>query len=510
MGANFYWAMALFGGIEIPDRPDPENIRRLDTLPLPMISQMQRFGLRIDPDHFADLSFRLGERMGDLRADIVNEIPADKLDKFVELSGDEEDGSDLSRDPRGDLGNDSERETFDLSVDSSEQIGRLLYDTLGIHLDSKVDVKKTRGGKLSTGKKTLEQFKREFPVVRLILEYRECAKLKGTYADAMPRKARRHPRGGDCPLCGRHHYSDELRVHTSITTTRTATGRTASKNPNLANIPARTPLGREIRAGFIPSDGHVFAQRDFAQIELRLLADRSGDPTMIRIYQEDGDIHVATAMAAFGIDSPELVDKLLHRAPSKNVNFAVCYLITGLGLLDLMAVTYASANQPLPEWMDEAWCDQFIERWFGIYPFVRRYLAAEEESIRRFKIAWTRLGRVRRIPEAQSYLGYVQEAGVRQGSNHGIQGLNADLMKLTMGEAHHDFQRLAEYGIPTYPLITIYDELLVETPEDQGYVVESVLEEVMENVLTDRQTGVRMCKVPIKSDGKVMTRWVKE
>ena len=498
--------MALFGGITIPDRPDPENIRRLDVLPLPMISQMQRYGMRIDVDHFAELSHRLGERMGDLRADIVNEIPPDKLDRFVELSSDEEEEDDG-------LAEEGAVDKFTevgFNVESSQDIATLLYSVLGIHLDSTVDVKKTRGGKLSTGKKTLEQFKREFPVVRLILEYREAAKLKGTYADSMPRRARRHPRGADCPLCGRHHYTDELRVHSTITTTRTATGRTASKNPNLANIPARTPLGREIRAGFIPSVGHVFAQRDYAQIELRLLADRSGDPTMIRIYNEDGDIHVATAMAAFGIDDPAAVDKLLHRAPSKNVNFAVCYLITGLGLLDLMAVTYASANKPLPDWMDEAWCDQFIQRWFGIYPFVRRYLASEEELIRRYGIAWTRFGRVRRIPETKSYLGYIQEAGVRQGSNHGIQGLNGDLMKLTMGESSVEFARLAEYGVPTYPSMTIYDELLIETPEDYGYAVEDTLEDVMENVLTDRQTGVRMCKVPIKSDGKVMTRWVKE
>jgi len=500
--------MALFGGIEITDRPSPENIRRLDVLPLPMISQMQRYGLRIDPGHFADLSFRLGQRMGDLRADIVNEIPADKLDKFVELSTEDEEDESNVDDNSPSLGSSTFEESF--NVDSSEQISRLLYNVLDIHTNSAVDIKKTRGGKLSTGKKTLEQFKREFPVVRLILDYRECAKLKGTYVDSMPRRARRHPAGRDCPACGRHHYTDELRVHTQITTTRTATGRIASKNPNLANIPARTVLGREIRAGFIASEGHVIAQRDWAQIELRLLADRSGDPTMIRIYQEDGDIHVATAMAAFGIDDPANVDKLFHRAPCKNVNFAVCYLITGLGLLDLMAVTYASANTALPEWMDESWCAQFIERWFGIYPSVRRYLNAEEESIRRYGIAWTRCGRVRRIPETQSFLGYVQEAGVRQGSNHGIQGFNADLAKLAMGEMTERFNVLAEYGIPVYPLMHVYDEFLHEVPEDQGEVVQAVMEEVMGNVLTDRQTGVRMCKVPIKSDGKLMTKWVKE
>ncbi|MDD1678116.1 MAG: DNA polymerase, partial [Methanomicrobiales archaeon] len=181
--------MALFGGITIPDHPDPENIRRLDVLPLPMISQMTRYGMRIDPEHFAELSSRLGTRMGDLRADIVNEIPPDKLDRFVELSTEDEEDIDVVVGTSDVYAGSESR--FDLSVDSSEQVGRLLYDVLGIHLDSTVQIKKTRGGRLSTGKKTLEQFKREYPVVRLILEYRECAKLKGTYADSMPRRARR-------------------------------------------------------------------------------------------------------------------------------------------------------------------------------------------------------------------------------------------------------------------------------------------------------------------------------
>ena len=490
--------MSLFGGIELVDRPDPENIRKLDLLQIPVISQMQRYGIRLDMDRVASLSDRLGRRMADLRADIVNEIPPDKLDSFVDF-------------PEEDEENDEPIESkFDFSVDSSEQVGKLLFDLMGVHLDSDVQVKRTRGGKISTGKKTLEQFKREFPIVRLILEYREYAKLKGTYIDAMPRRARFHPKGPNCPVCGRRHWTDERRVHSTITTTRCASGRIASKAPNLANIPARTSLGREIRECFISSEGYVIAQRDWSQIELRLLADLSGDPTMMKIYRDDGDIHIATAMGTFNITNPKLIDKLTHRAPAKNVNFAVAYRITGTGLLDLMAVSYAAANQPLPEWMTEEWCDEFIEKWYGLYPLVRKYLNAEEEKIRRYGMAWTRCGRVRRVPEARSYLGYVQEAGVRQGSNHAIQGFNADLAKLAMGAMHERLEQLREYYVEAYPLMHIYDEFLVETTEDHGETIEIALGDIMDSVLRDMSSGVTLCKVPIKSDGKLMKRWIKE
>lgn len=262
--------------------------------------------------------------------------------------------------------------------------------------------------------------------------------------------------------------------------------------------------------GFIASDGHVIVQRDWAQIELRILADLSGDPVMLDIYRSGGDIHMETAMRTFGLTDPSQVDKLLHRAPAKNVNFATVYLITGLGLLDLMAVTYATAGVTLPDWMDETWCDRFIDKWFSIYTNVRPYLNSEEEKIRRHGISWTRCGRVRRIPETRSFFSYVQDAGVRQGSNHAIQGFNADLAKLAMGEMFERFEAFRECGIESYPLMHIYDEFLIEAPEEYGEIIELEMADVMDNVLTDKQTGVRMSKVPIKSDGHLLTRWQKE
>jgi DNA polymerase-1 len=497
--------MSLFAGITVPDRPDPENIRRLDLLQLPMLRSMMRYGIRIDPPHFADLSSRLNARMRELRRDITDEIPPGTLDRFIDLA---------DPDPSPDADQFSELENSDpgpvnpppeFNAESSKKVAELLYDVLHLERTEGVKIKKTKGGeRLSTGKKTLEQLKRDNPVVRLILEYRECSKLDGTYARTMPRHARFHPRGPDCLLCSRHHYTDEYRVHTQLPTTRTLPGRIASKSPNLANIPTRTKLGAEIRAGFIASEGYVIAQRDFAQIELRLLADRSADPVMLEVYGGDGDIHLETAMRTFGIDSPDKVDKMLHRAPSKNTNFAVAYGITEEGLLDLMAVTFATAEQPLPPHIDKPWCKEFITKWFAVYRGVRRYLDHEEEKARRFACVWTRCGRVRRVPGVRSVHSYIQEAAVREACNHGIQGFSADIMKLAMGELWERFELLGTVGIPCYPLMTIYDEMLTETPEDYGETVEAAKEEIMDNVLRGN------CLVPIKSDGKLLKRWTKE
>lgn len=491
--------MALYGGITLPDRPDPENVRKLDLLPVPMIRRMQRFGLRIDPEHFRALSARLTARMQDLRYEILNEIPTESLDRILEADNDKEDEEA------------GESMGMVLKLESSAKIANLLYDELGLDRTSGVKVKKTKGGdRLSTGKKTLEQLKREHPVVPLILEYRENSKLESTYARAMPRRARFHPKGPDCPVCGRRHYTDEYRVHTQILMTRTATGRLASKNPNLQNIPARSELGREIRAGFIPSEGHVFAQRDFAQIELRLGADRSGESNMLRIFAEDGDIHTDTAMRAFDLPADK-IDKLAHRAPCKNVNFAVFYGITDEGLLDLMADTYSKSGSKMPTWMDQRWCAEFIDKWFKLYPGIKAFLDAEESKARRYGNVWTAFGRVRRIPEVHSYHSYIQSAGVRQGCNHSIQGFSADIMRLAMGEIEDRLVMLdCDYGIPAQSLLSIHDELLIECLEDDGYLLQGLLGEIMNNALLDRKTGKHLCSVPIQSDGKILTRWTKD
>lgn len=501
--------MSLYAEIELPDRPAPENIRRLDLLQMPMLRKMSRYGFKIDVDHFRDLSLQLTTRMSQLRKDIIDVIPAESLDRFM-YNSDLEDS-----DPDPDvIANTPDAPPPEFNVESSVKIAELLYDVLKLDTTAGVAVKKTKGGALTTGKKTLEQLKRSHVVVPLILEYREAAKLNGTYARPLPIHARYHPRGKDCPVCGRFHWEDEKRVHTTFTTTRAITGRICSKNPNLANIPARSKLGGFIRAGFVCSKGYRIVQRDWAQIELRLLADLANDPALISIYQNNGDVHVATAMGTFpGVTKEEVSTgpgKLLYRAPAKNCGFATVYGITGPGLLDLMAVTFATAGKPLPDYMTEQWCDEYIEKWFALYPAVKRYLGQQGEIARRYGIVWTRMGRVRRIPGVRSALSYIQEAGIREGNNNGIQGFNADLMKIALGETNERLELYGSYGVECIPLVTVYDEMLIEAPEDDCDMVQAGLGEIMDNVLVSKQTGVLQCKVPIQSDGKIMSAWTKD
>lgn len=470
-----------------------------------MIREMTRYGMRISPEHFRDLSFRLSRRMQSLRHDITSQIPPAALDRFVELSDSDEPEYD---DDGMELPDDS------LNVDSGKKIAELLYDVLVLHKSGSVKVKKTKGGNtLSTGKKTLEQLKRDHPVIQLILDYREASKLDGTYARTMPRHAKFHPKGKDCPVCGWDHRTDEHRVHCDIMTTRTTTGRTAHKNPNLSNIPARSKWGREIRSGFIASEGCLIVDEDLSQIELRLLASYSGDENMIRIYRDDRDIHVDTAMRAFDVSEAEVTSdagKLAYRAPCKNVNFAVAYKISGSGLLDLMGVTYATSGVKMPDHMDEPWCDSFIEKWFRLYPGAKAYMDSIESIARRHAIVWTACGRVRRIPEVRSSLRWIQEAGVRQAGNMPIQGGNAELMKLVMGECHQRLTILRkEYNVKTRALNTVYDALMTENEEDDAETIRAVIGEVMQNVLVDRKTGKSHCKVPIKSEGHCSKRWEK-
>jgi len=281
-----------------------------------------------------------------------------------------------------------------------------------------------------------------------------------------------------------------------------------SKYPNLSNIPIRTKLGREIRAGFIASEGHVIADRDWSQIELRLLAHLSGDQAMLTIYLTDGDIHNYTACSAFGLTVDQL-DPVIHRVPSKNTNFSVVYGITDEGLYDSLWAHFATMGMQTPDWLTKPWCAWFIRQWFATYPGAKRYLDGLESIARRYAIVWTMCGRVRRIPEVRSYHSYVQEAGVRQAANMPIQGASADLMKLAMGEMHERLDLLAAYGIRAFPTNTIYDALMIECLEDDGETVQAMMGEVMDGVMLNRQTGKSHSRVPIRSDGCLLKRWEK-
>lgn len=480
--------MPLFGGIELPGHPDPYNIQKLDLLPLPAIGRMQRMGIAIDPEWFQDLSSRISVRMGELKQDITGYIPQETLDEFVSESGDD----------------------LEFNVNSAPQIAKLLYEKLGIGRGLRLKTTKS-GGRLSTGKKQLETLKRFHPVVPKILDYREHAKLKSTYTDALPRLARLHHRGA-CGLCGRFHYRDHLRIHTSILTTRTDTGRLASKRPNLQNIPARSALGREVRKGFIATEGMRLVTADYSQIEMRFLADRAEEKNLLRIFANKLDPHTDTAMRAFNKTFEEVTSdlgKLLYRAPCKNVNFGICYGLQASGLYDLMAVTYATAGIDLPDYIDLDWCDRFIDQWFELYPDAEQYFEEQHYRARRYKLVWTLFGRVRRVPEVDSVHERVQAAGLRQAGNMPIQGVAGDVFKIGMSRAHERFEMYRDCGMDAELLIPVHDELVSECEEESADVVTGAMVWEMSQAMTDIETKELRCRVEVSADGKDMERWTK-
>lgn len=483
--------MSLYGGISLPGCPDLANLQKLDMLPIPMIRRMSRLGIAIDPPFFADLTSRLEHEMEDLRADIAYEIPPDRIDEFIGKSSDIDDWCPIN-------------------VESGPQIATLLFDMLEIGRGKKLKTTKS-GDRLSTGKKQLELLKKDHPVISLLLQYRERSKLKSTYTSKLPKIAKFHPKGKSCPICELPHVESTWRVHTTLTTTRTDTGRLASKDPNLQNIPARTELGRLVRQGFIPTPGMVLISCDYAQIELRLLAHCAADAIMQDIFRRGGDIHMETAMRAFGFSDYSQVDKLLHRAPCKNVNFGIVYGLTSAGLFDQMALTYATAGVPMPFWLTEAWCEQFIRDWFGVYQGVEPYMNLQYYRARRYEMIWDQLGRIRRVPEVRSAYSWVRSAGLRQSGNMPIQGLAAGVMKIGMARTEDNVLRptLSE-GVWCWPLLPVHDELVIEAEEEYAeYILERVIEEFSLS-MTDTSTGRNLCSVPIGADGHVMDRWRKD
>jgi DNA polymerase-1 len=241
---------------------------------------------------------------------------------------------------------------------------------------------------------------------------------------------------------------------------------------------------------------------------------------MIRIFREGGDIHLDTAMRAFGITDPKKVDKLLHRAPCKNVNFGIGYGLGAPGLLDLMALTYATAGLAIPDWLDLEWCEDFIQKWFGLYPMTAEYFALQHYRARRYRMVWTLAGRVRRVPEVASCLSRVHEAGLRQGGNMPIQGTAADLNKVGMGITDHSLEMLREAGVDVEALMSIHDELIVEVEDKWAEVVQPVVETSMAQCMNVwdagecggkvGRLGESLSRVPIKTDGHLMREWVKD
>ncbi len=330
------------------------------------------------------------------------------------------------------------------NINSPSQLGEVLFDRLKLPKG-----RKTKTG-YSTDSEVLEDLAAEQPIARAVLEYRQTAKLKSTYVDALPRLV--DPETG--------------RIHAQFNQTVAATGRLSSSDPNLQNIPIRTPQGRRIRRAFVAqSPGGVLLSADYSQIELRLLAHLSGDPGLVAAFNAGEDIHRATAARIFEV-SPERVDSVM-RGRAKLVNFGVLYGMGPIRLSRELGIPIADARR-------------FIDQYFSKMPGVKTYLEASLEQARRDGYVTTLLGRRRYLPGLRSDEARVRAQAERVAANTPIQGSAADLIKKAMVRVHRD---LSERRLATRLILQVHDELLLEGPEGEKEEVAQIVAKAMQEAI---------------------------
>ncbi|MEQ2557020.1 DNA polymerase I [Lachnospiraceae bacterium CLA-AA-H185] len=327
-------------------------------------------------------------------------------------------------------------ETF--NINSPKQLGHILFEKLEMPYG-----KKTKTG-YSTAADVLEKLAVEYPLVSKILEYRQLAKLKSTYADGLA-----------------NFIEEDGRIHTNFQQTVTATGRLSSTDPNLQNIPIRMELGRMIRKVFLPKDGYVFVDADYSQIELRILAHMSGDEMLIQAYREAQDIHRMTASQVFHTPFEEVTD--LQRRNAKAVNFGIVYGISSFGLSQDLSISKKEAQE-------------YIERYFESYPKIKEFLDGCVEKAKKDGYSVTMFGRRRPLPEISSSNFMQRSFGERIAMNAPIQGTAADIIKIAMNRVH---RRLIDEGLKSRLLLQVHDELLIEAAPDEVDEVKKILDEEM-------------------------------
>ena len=343
-------------------------------------------------------------------------------------------------------------------INSPKQLQGILFDKLGLK-----PVRKTKTG-YSTDERVLEVLAHEHPLPDKILEYRMLEKLRGTYVDALPRLI--HPETG--------------RIHTSYNQAVAATGRLSSSDPNLQNIPVRNVFGRRIREAFIPGrPGRQLISADYSQIELRVLAHLSGDPSLTDAFARDADIHTETAARVFGVDAGEVTPEMRRKA--KAVNFGVVYGISAFGLARNLGISNAEAAA-------------FIDGYFAKYPGVRAWLDETLARARKQGYVTTLLNRRRYVPEVNSGNVNTRRAGERIAINMPVQGSAADIIKLAMIRLDRAFA-----GSGAQILLQVHDELVVEADAESIPEVSALMKSVMESALA--------LNVPLRVDVGTGNNW---
>jgi DNA polymerase I len=378
-------------------------------LPLaPVLADLEETGIRIDTTVLADVSKRLDSEIEQLVSQIYS------------LAG----------------------KTF--NINSPQQLGKVLFEDMSLPAPFKYG----KGKVISTAADVLESLAPQYPVVQLVLDYRQLAKLKGTYVDALPLLVR--------PSTGR--------LHTTFNQTGAATGRLSSSNPNLQNIPIRTEAGREIRAAFLPEEGWHLITADYSQIELRLLAHLSRDPVLVDAFRKGDDIHTRTAAEVFHVDPLSITADMRRRA--KAVNFGIVYGQTPFGLAQQLGI-------------DRKEAELYILRYFERHSGVREFIDKTIDEVRQSGVATTLFGRRRPIPDMHSRNPNARGFAERTAVNTPLQGTAADLIKLAMIRLHH---QLGQKKMQSRMLLQVHDELVLEAPPEETDALLTLVKTEMESV----------------------------
>jgi len=358
-----------------------------------------------------------------------------------------------------------EQEAYDIAgqpfnLGSPKQIGEILFTKLGLPVK-----KKTATGAPSTDEEVLQELAADYPLPARILEYRSLAKLKSTYTDKLPQMVN--------PATGR--------VHTNYAQAVAVTGRLSSNEPNLQNIPIRTAEGRRVREAFIAAPGHVLVSADYSQIELRIMADISGDATLLHAFAEGLDVHRATAAEVFGVPLADVTTE--QRRYAKTINFGLIYGMGAFGLAQSLGIEQKAAKD-------------YIERYFNRYPDVKRYMDDTKASARELGYVETLFGRRIVLPEIKGANGPRRAGAERQAINAPMQGTAADLIKLAMIAVQ---KAIDDEGRASRMIMQVHDELVLEVPDAEVDWAREALPRLM--------AGVAQLKVPLVAEVGVGANW---
>jgi DNA polymerase I len=421
--ARWVWRYWEHAAADLRDRGLWRIYEEIERPLVPVLARMERDGIRIDPVRLEEFAKELERSLDNLTREIY------------ELAG------------------------HPFTIASPKQLAQVLFEELKLP-----PLRRTKTG-YSTDADVLTELSLGHPLPARILEHRTLAKLKGTYADALPLLV--NPGTG--------------RIHTTFNQLVAATGRLSSQDPNLMNIPIRSELGRRIRAAFIPEEGWQFVAADYSQIELRILAHFSRDEAIMAAFQRGEDIHTRTASEVFKV-APEEVTSL-QRTVAKSANFAILYGVSAFGLSQATRI-------------DQKEAQRYINAYFATHPAVRAFIDRTLAEGREQGYVTTLLGRRRYLPDLRSTNPVARNAADRMAMNAPVQGTASDMIKIAMVRVA---DALRARGLRARMLLQVHDELLFEAPPDEVGAVEALAREIMEAALP--------LAVPVVVDVKAGTDW---